>query len=84
MTATGKEYTNALEMSSSTSAVKANKMPADKKIAAKSAAPAATPAPAPAAPKAAKKAAPKKETPRQGGGCRPHRCDCDPRCRPVL
>jgi chromatin remodeling complex protein RSC6 len=64
MTATGKEYTNALEMSSSTSAVKANKMPADKKIAAKSAAaPAATPAPAPAAPKAAKKAAPKKETP---------------------
>jgi chromatin remodeling complex protein RSC6 len=61
MTATGKEYTNALEMSSSTSAVKANKMPADKKTAPKTA---AAPAPvAAAAPKAAKKAAPKKETP---------------------
>ena len=61
MTATGKEYINALEMSSSTSAVKANKMPADKKTAPKTA---AAPAPvAAAAPKAAKKAAPKKETP---------------------
>jgi len=61
MTATGKEYTNALEMSSSTSAVKANKMPADKKTAPKTA---AAPAPvAAAAPKAAKKAAPKKQTP---------------------
>jgi chromatin remodeling complex protein RSC6 len=61
MTATGKEYTNALEMSSSTSAVKANKMPADKKTAPKTA---AAPAPvAAAAPKAAKKAAAKKETP---------------------
>jgi len=61
MTGTGKEYINALKMSSSTSAVKANKMPADKKTAPKTAAaPAATPA---AAPKAAKKAAVKKETP---------------------
>ena len=61
MTATGKEYINALEMSSSTSAVKANKMPADKKTAPKTA---AAPAPvAAAAPKAAKKAAPKTETP---------------------
>ena len=61
-TATGKEYTNALEMPASTSATKVNTMPADKKTAAKTAAaPAATPA---AAPKAApKKAAPKKETP---------------------
>jgi len=61
MTGTGKEYINALKMSSSTSSVKANKMPADKKTAPKTAAaPAATPA---AAPKAAKKAAAKKETP---------------------
>jgi chromatin remodeling complex protein RSC6 len=62
MTGTGKEYINALKMSSSTSAVKANKMPADKKTAPKTA---AAPAPAAAAaPKAApKKAAAKKETP---------------------
>ncbi len=61
MTGTGKEYINALKMSSSTSAVKANKMPADKKTAPKTAAaPAATPA---AAPKAAKKSPVKKETP---------------------
>ena len=50
-------------MSSSTSAVKANKMPTDKKTAKSAAAPAATSAAAPAAPKAAKKAAVKKETP---------------------
>jgi chromatin remodeling complex protein RSC6 len=50
MTAAGKEYTNALEMPASTSAVKSNTMPADKKTAAKSA---ATPAPAPAAAPAA-------------------------------
>jgi chromatin remodeling complex protein RSC6 len=63
MTATGKEYTNALEMPASASAVTTNKMPADKKSAAKTAAaPAATPAPAPAAKTPAKKAA-KKETP---------------------
>jgi chromatin remodeling complex protein RSC6 len=64
MTAPGKEYTNALEMPASSSAVKSNTMPADKKTAAKaSAAPVA--APAAAAPKAApaKKAATKKETP---------------------
>ena len=62
MTATGKEYTNALEMPATASAVKSNTMPADKKTAAKTA---AAPAPAPATPKAApaKKAAPKKETP---------------------
>ena len=63
MTGTGKEYINALKMSSTTSSVKANKMPADKKTAPKTA---AAPAPAPAAaPKAApaKKAAAKKETP---------------------
>jgi chromatin remodeling complex protein RSC6 len=62
MTATGKEYTNALEMPASTSAVKSNTMPADKKSAKTAAAPAATPAPAPAAKAPAKKAA-KKETP---------------------
>ena len=61
MTGTGKEYINALKMSSTTSSVKANKMPADKKTAPKTA---AAPAPAAAAPKAApKKAAAKKETP---------------------
>ena len=67
MTAEGKEYTNALKMSSSSSAVKSNtKMPADKKTAPKKetvapAAPvAAAPAPAPAK-AASKKAA--KETP---------------------
>jgi chromatin remodeling complex protein RSC6 len=63
MTGTGKEYINALKMSSSTSAVKANKMPADKKTAPKTAAaPAPVAAPAPAAKTAAKKAV-KKETP---------------------
>jgi chromatin remodeling complex protein RSC6 len=65
MTGTGKEYINALKMSSTTSSVKANKMPADKKTAPKTA---AAPSPAPAAaPKAAaapaKKAVVKKETP---------------------
>jgi chromatin remodeling complex protein RSC6 len=62
MTAMGKEYTNALEMSSSSSAVKSNKMPADKKSAPKKTetpAPAAV-TPAPATP-AKKAAAPKKE-----------------------
>jgi len=66
ITAAGKEYTNALEMPASTSAVKSNTMPADKKTAAKSAA-APAPAPAaastkkaPAAPKAEKKATPAK------------------------
>ena len=61
ITAAGKEYTNALEMSSTTSAVKSNtKMPADKKTA--KSAPAA-PAPAPAAAPAKKAAAaPKAET----------------------
>jgi chromatin remodeling complex protein RSC6 len=50
-------------MSSSTSAVKSNKMPADKKTAAKSTAPAPAPAPTPvASKKAPKSAAPKKET----------------------
>jgi chromatin remodeling complex protein RSC6 len=62
MTAPGKEYTNALEMPATASAVKSNTMPADKKSAAKTAAaPAATPAAAPKTP--AKKAAAKKETP---------------------
>jgi len=65
MTAGGKKYINALKMSSTTSSVKANKMPADKKTAPKTA---AAPSPAPAsAPKAAaapaKKAVAKKETP---------------------
>ncbi len=62
MTAVGKEYTNALEMSSSSSVVKSNKMPADKKSAPKKT---ETPAPAPvvaSTPAPAKKAAaPKKE-----------------------
>jgi chromatin remodeling complex protein RSC6 len=62
MTAVGKEYTNALEMSSSSSAVKSNKMPADKKSAPKKTETPAPPAPV-AAPTPAKKAAaaPKKE-----------------------
>lgn len=58
MTAMGKEYINALEMSSSSSAVKSNKMPADKKSAPKKT---ETPAPAASTPAPAKKAAPKKE-----------------------
>jgi chromatin remodeling complex protein RSC6 len=65
MTAVGKEYINALEMSSSSSAVKSNKMPADKKSAPKKA---ETATPAPPAPVAAatpikkeKAVAPKKE-----------------------
>jgi chromatin remodeling complex protein RSC6 len=62
MTAVGKNHINALEMSSSSSVVKSNKMPADKKSAPKKT---ETPAPAPAVattPAPAKKAAaPKKE-----------------------
>jgi chromatin remodeling complex protein RSC6 len=65
MTAEGKEYTNALKMSSSSSAVKSNtKMPADKKTAPKKetvAAPVVAAAPAPAKAAAPKKVA--KETP---------------------
>lgn len=63
ITAAGKEYTNALEMPASTSAVKSNTMPADKKTASK-AAPAPAPAPATPSKKATKSAAPapKKET----------------------
>jgi chromatin remodeling complex protein RSC6 len=64
MTATGKEYTNALEMPATASAVKSNTMPAEKKSSAKTAAaPAPAPAAAPAAKTPAKKAAPKKESP---------------------
>lgn len=63
MTARGNKHINALEMSSSTSAVKSNKMPADKKSApakkVETPAPAAA-TPAPATP-AKKTAAPKKE-----------------------
>jgi chromatin remodeling complex protein RSC6 len=63
MTAVGKEYINALEMSTSSSAVKSNKMPADKKSAPKKT---ETPAPASAVvatptPAVKKAAAPKKE-----------------------
>ena len=62
MTAIGNKYTNALKMSSSVSASKTNKMPADKKTAKKTeaapAAPVVATASAPATP--AKKAAPKK------------------------
>ena len=63
MTAVGKNHINALEMSSSSSAVKSNKMPADKKSAPKKAE-TATPAPPAAvatATPAKKAAAPKKE-----------------------
>ena len=62
MTAGGNKHINALEMSTSSSAVKSNKMPADKKSAPKKT---ETPAPAPAVAStpAPKKAAAKKETP---------------------
>ncbi len=61
MTAVGKDHTNALEMSSTSSAVKSNtKMPADKKITTKKAEAAPVAAPAPAATPAAKKAPAKK------------------------
>ncbi len=62
MTARGNKHINALEMSSSTSAVKSNKMPADKKSApAKKVETPAPAAPVAAATPAKKTAAPKKE-----------------------